>query len=674
MGEGAMTSLLQAAAQRILKIECADIALDRSGEPPLSIHGPGTIFIDKQGQISFRFDVSSEQYKPFTKARFEHHRPPSAPPKDEDYYKLTATSASEQVWRGSLLYPEVNNLTPEGFWNGPGIAEGKVHELNFEEPADPNSPSYAELTIPKELIIPRIQRVEELSEPNYRYFDLGKEKIEIFVKGEYTEIHCLVKKDGISTNRHWRMIEAIEFAIGQSIYPCGILVRENRKSIVTLISAVLGTENEGQLLPPVNISGRVHHFPITELVKKFYAYVLPYIEEFPPVIALGLRALRQAAIAQPDPKALVFSTTAETLIHICFPNIKPVDAAWKKEVEALQERLRNDQSLTPNLRERASNKLDALINEPNDEKIREFLRFHIRKKAEQDSVFKDWKDLRNPATHGKKIDPRKVDDAFRQISVVLDLCYSIVLCRIGYLHERMSYANPYSDSWSIRALNVSEPHKPPLGSLTILSRFNWIQDKRRFRKTIPVGNDPKESIELIVRSDKSGGQPFKIEVCPREIIPDDIAEVQIRADYPTLLEAQRACDEVAQRALVHIAIAHFPGSAQSPCSIEMKANNELQCVQMSVADLPWQDQAGFWSKEVPIPDTKDHLELTVAGRFKKDGTVSFKTEVHPTAVIPDSGMIHRLQIQHEFLSDAKSSCDEIADQILQLLASRAAHS
>ena len=52
MGEGAMTLLLEAAAQRILKIECMDIALDRSGKPPLRIHGPGTIIIDKEGQIS----------------------------------------------------------------------------------------------------------------------------------------------------------------------------------------------------------------------------------------------------------------------------------------------------------------------------------------------------------------------------------------------------------------------------------------------------------------------------------------------------------------------------------------------------------------------------------------------------------------------------------------------
>lgn len=306
MGEGAMTLLLEAAAQRILKIECKDIALERSGEPPLRIHGPGKVVIDKKGQITFRFDVSSKQYKPFTKSRFEHPRPPSTPPKDEDYYKLTATSASGQIWRGSLLDPEIKSKTRKGMYNGPGRAQGKVHQLTCEAPGVADLPSYAELTVPERLIVPRIQRGKELSQPDYCYFDFKEEKAEIFVKDGYTQIHCLVKPGGISTNRYWRMVEAIEFAIGQSIYPCGILVRENGKSIVALNSTVPGTENEGRLPPPVNISGRVHHFPITELVKKFYTYVVHYTEEFPPLMVLGLRALRQAAIAQPDPKRLYF--------------------------------------------------------------------------------------------------------------------------------------------------------------------------------------------------------------------------------------------------------------------------------------------------------------------------------------------------------------------------------
>jgi hypothetical protein len=133
MGEGAMTLLLEAAAQRILKIECMDIALDRSGKPPLRIHGPGTIIIDKEGQISFRFDVSSEQYEPFTKSRLEHPRPPSMPPKDEDYYKLTATSASGQIRGGALLYPEVKSTKRKGFYNGPGSAEGKARRCGLAE-------------------------------------------------------------------------------------------------------------------------------------------------------------------------------------------------------------------------------------------------------------------------------------------------------------------------------------------------------------------------------------------------------------------------------------------------------------------------------------------------------------------------------------------------------------
>ena len=90
------------------------------------------------------------------------------------------------------------------------------------------------------------------------------------------------------------------------------------------------------------------------------------------------------------------------IVQYSFSTFKLLIYLHLKEVDVLQERLKNDKNLTLNLRERASNKLTALINEPNNEKIREFIRFYIPKKGEQDSVFKDWKDLRNPATHGKK--------------------------------------------------------------------------------------------------------------------------------------------------------------------------------------------------------------------------------------------------------------------------------
>jgi len=550
--------ILQDIAKRLLRIECPEISLARSVEPLPILRGQGTVFVDQFGQIRFKFDVCCEQYKVFVRVRAEHLRSVPERPQDGQYFELTAKSGSGQVWRGRLLSPQINNITPEGIWEGPGVAEGMVHSLTLEEEVDDTVPSYAKLAVPKRLIVPRIQRINELSEVDHCYFRFGQEKIEIFVKDNYAEIYCQVQKGGIATNRYWRMIEAIEFAIGQSIYPSGIHVQEKGKSTVTLLSSVLGIENEGQLPPPINITGRVHHFPITQLAEKFYSYVLPYTEEFPPLIAHGLWGLRQAANAQPDIKALVFSTAVETLIRSCFPNIKPVDASWRKEVGALQERIKEDQSLTPLLRDRASNKLDALTNQPNDQKIREFLHVHIRNEEEQDTVFQDWKDLGNPAAHGKKIDPRTIEDTLRQINVTLDLCYLIVRCRIGYLHpECASYAPPYWNSWSVKALNKSDPNKHPLGSLIVLSKFKWVQDKHRHTKTISLGDQPAESIKLIARSRKTGEPPFRIELCPREIIPDQIAEFQLQADYPTLLEAQKVCDQIAERALVHLTLAHL---------------------------------------------------------------------------------------------------------------------
>ena len=44
---------------------------------------------------------------------------------------------------------------------------------------------------------------------------------------------------------------------------------------------------------------------------------------------------------------------------------------------------------------------------------------------------------------------------------------------------------------------------------------------------------------------------------PCEIIPDEIALFQMANEYPTAAEAQKACEEIAQRALVHISPQHF---------------------------------------------------------------------------------------------------------------------
>ena len=277
------------------------------------------------------------------------------------------------------------------------------------------------------------------------------------------------------------------------------------------------------------------------------------------MIARGLWALRQAANAQPDPKALAYSIALETLISACFFNIKPVDPAWRKEVEALRLQISQDQKLPEKLRERGSKKLTALINEPNDEKIREFLKFHVSTLEEQNSVFDDWNVLRNKASHGHKFDTKNFNEVLRRINVVLDLCYLVVLCRIGFFQEnaRISYSKPYARSWRIIPFDPFDPSKTALGLRVSASKSSWTPVKHRLVKKIPVDPQQTQAITLTVVPYKKKGPPFKISVLPKAVIPDAIAKVQIAADYPTILDAQQACEDIAQRALLHVTLAHF---------------------------------------------------------------------------------------------------------------------
>lgn len=208
------------------------------------------------------------------------------------------------------------------------------------------------------------------------------------------------------------------------------------------------------------------------------------------------------------------------------------------------------------MRKEASKKLNALTNCPNDEKIYEFIGFQVDKKTKQDAIFKDWKELRNPASHGK-IDTEKIDNALRLINVALDLCYSIVLCRIGYYHQRVQYENPHMSPWRPQPRNPYNPRKPLLGSTIVLRNFKWIRNTREYREEIPLGSSPNEFMAFIVRALRKKTSAFMIGVSPMAIVPDEIATVHIKKTYRSLLDAQQACDEIAERALVHITLQHF---------------------------------------------------------------------------------------------------------------------
>jgi hypothetical protein len=268
--------------------------------------------------------------------------------------------------------------------------------------------------------------------------------------------------------------------------------------------------------------------------------------------------MRQAADAQPDLRGLVFATTAETLIRACFPNIKPVDADWRRKVQALQRKIQEDGELDPTLRERAAGKLNALNELSNLEKIRQFLRWHVRDVEAQEEIFEQWKKLRNAAAHGAKTE-QDFDQTERRIGVILDLCYAIVLTRIGFYGQWRISRQAHQKAWSIVPLSQSSSGALPLGATTVVSRFAWQPKKGGWARRVVVGQDPKAAILLVVQSkpQEGGAASFKINVAPKAVLPDGLARYQLAKSYTSWKDAAEVCDEIATRALVHLTVEHF---------------------------------------------------------------------------------------------------------------------
>jgi hypothetical protein len=182
-------SILEDAAHRRLRIECSEISLTKGGPAPLSFKGPGTVWIDEGGQIHFEFSLHQEENRGYDMAVVRQAHQVPEEPRDEDYFALTALTAlscSGEVYQGRVLYPE---------WaDKPGVGKGKLTQLQSTRQLSGEEPSVARILIPTNIDFPQIQHLEGLSPKNYCGLNFGNgEKIELFDKGNFTEIVCSVQ-------------------------------------------------------------------------------------------------------------------------------------------------------------------------------------------------------------------------------------------------------------------------------------------------------------------------------------------------------------------------------------------------------------------------------------------------------------------------------------------------
>jgi hypothetical protein len=520
----------------------------------LSIKGPGFIWIDDAGQIVFEFTVAPDQYQPYIKTQLQKPRPVPNQPKAEDYFELTAHAASSEALKARLLYPRVQNDTPEGVWDGPGTASGKVYQLTHQCELKEDVPDRARFLLRKKLIFPCLWNEKGVSPQEHLDINLVDEHLDILDREDGTEIRCSLKNGSILRNHHWRMIEALEFAFGQSIYPCLLETQEKTQMTESIFSSIPEIEKEGKLAPPLPINGRVHRRGTTELLRKYYEHVKSCTdEEYPPLMALALSSIRAASQAQPDAKALTVSVAAETLIEACCPEYMKLEEGLENHVDSLAQKIRDDKTILACLRESLAGRVNNFRDPFGSRGLKVFIYTQVRSRAKAKEIFEDWRKLRNSLAHGSRQDPEGFYEINRRYNVVLDLCYSMVLYRIGYNGPRLLYGQPIGDPWNlqrVKQLPVPRPKIPAEQISKIVRSRPWKEITGGWIKHVPMGKSSDDSFELSVTPvQRDASEVFKIQINPDAVLPDAAACLQVGAEFIGLEEAKAACDEIARRVL-----------------------------------------------------------------------------------------------------------------------------
>jgi hypothetical protein len=87
----------------------------------------------------------------------------------------------------------------------------------------------------------------------------------------------------------------------------------------------------------------------------------------------------------------------------------------------------------------------------------------------------------------------------------------------------------------------------------IVKREQWTEIEGTWSKKVPFARE--FSIELTIKTllRDEGSKIFKIEVVPTAVLADAWSCLMMGAEFAQLPEAQGACEEIAKRALRHIA-------------------------------------------------------------------------------------------------------------------------
>ena len=424
------------------KAECFRIELKREGTNPLHVAGPGVIEQDEHCVVKFRIHIDDPSIKILFRDLNRLREVGKIIPK-EDYYQFTAYSYKHPVWSAEIAGIGCDM----GLGNG-GLAYGRLPEmLNFFNLPSECRKDSARLWMRENIEFPEtcfteteVKRAGKMRRKNssrdYSDFKIGEEEFELFKNAPGVTLSCTFEKGGLNENKHVRIQEAMQFALGQQFQPCILELTHGNTRVMVLRSTTFNGDQQVRQNPPLIFKSKAWTPEVYEIAKFFYAKICEHKDEEWHPASSHIFYLLQAGTAALELQCLALGVATEGIADTCHSSLADVTDGFKEEIDDALKQV-NQLELSEPLGNRIRGAMNAMKESRGSDRIRAF----VEQNNIDYSIFKSWQRVRNAAAHGGILETDVIEKTLNDLNNVLYLGYAMILSYIGYTGVRTNYSN-----------------------------------------------------------------------------------------------------------------------------------------------------------------------------------------------------------------------------------------
>jgi hypothetical protein len=241
----------------------------------------------------------------------------------------------------------------------------------------------------------------------------------------------------ITQSRTVRILEALQFVLGQTLHWCVMEVNQEGK-LETTIRAPSTNEVRSSSYPPISFS--TINNAVWELFKMYLEHYISFEEEtWHPTFSSIYRIL-QASAAPLSTEALSLSVAVEGILKSEFNNVGKSSQRWDRVVEQAEEML-NSAMIDLDVKKRLSSALGQMKNP----RAKDRLYALSNEGLICERHVKAWEKLRNSTAHADELEEEKLQKFLNRLYSAYVLFHQLIFLTIGYTGTYTDYSGRFGE-------------------------------------------------------------------------------------------------------------------------------------------------------------------------------------------------------------------------------------